>query len=288
MITLRQSSTQLITRDLAVTYATMQASPTEREFSDKRLKYLQQCYDAGDFLTCTWASVYLGGSQLRMNGQHSSRMLMALPDPFPADLYAHVDEYVAEHPADMAKLFRHFDARSSARSAQDVSAAYQHSYAELQDIPIKTAKLGAEGIAWYMWTIEGVPMGHGDDRYAMFNRSAYYDFLHWLGLLLTIKTPELRRVETVAAMYATEVKNSVASRHFWEEVARGGNQYEDQHPTTVLDKWLKACREGACDDTMKKAYHYQGCIFAWNAFREERTIKDIRFTTAKGLYTPVD
>ena len=62
---------------------------------------------------------------------------------------------------------------------------------------------------------------------------------------------------------------------------------EDQHPTTTLDKWLKACRNGECNDTMKQAFHYQGCVYAWNAYREARTIKDIKFNTSKGLFVPM-
>ena len=74
---------------------------------------------------------------------------------------------------------------------------------------------------------------------------------------------------------------------FGKRLRGGGKPYEDQHPTTTLDKWLKACRDGKCDDTMKLAFHYQGCVYAWNAFREARTIKDIKFNTTKGLYVPM-
>ena len=147
--------------------------------------------------------------------------------------------------------------------------------------------MGIEGIAWYLRVIEGVPSGTGDDRYKLFRQPVHYDFLHWLGTLIDMKTPELKKLEIIAAMYATDLAVTDASRTFWEEVARGGNPYDEQHPTTVLDTWLKACRNGECDDKMKQAFHYQGCIYAWNAFRENRTIKDIKFNTSKGLYVPL-
>jgi hypothetical protein len=288
MFTLRKSETRPLTRELATTFATMAPSPTERRFSEARCSFLQERYEAGLFLPCQWASVWLGGALFRMNGNHSANVLMKVPDPFPTDLWVHLDEYEAESPEDMVELFRQFDARQSSRTSEDVAGAYQHRHPELTDIPTKIGKLGIEGIAWYLRVIEGLPPGKGDDRYKLFRRSEYYDFLHWLATLLDMKTPELKRMEIIAAMYATDLVASGerTSQGFWEEVARGGRPYEEQHPTTVLDKWLKACRDGTCDDTMKAAYHYQGCIFAWNAYRDDKTIRDIRFTTTKGLYVP--
>ena len=222
MFHLLKSTTQPITRDLATQIATMTPSHTERTFSEKRLRYLQDALDAGCFLPCQWASAWLGGTQFRMNGQHSSTMLAKLPDPFPSGLIAHVDEYEIDTPDDMPLLFRQFDARPSARSTSDVAGAYQYTYPELHDVPREVAKRGIEGITWYLRVIEGIPVGSGDDRYQLFKQPVHYDFLHWLGQVLDIKTPELKRMEVIAAIYATDVVNQDAARGFWEEVARGG------------------------------------------------------------------
>jgi hypothetical protein len=286
MFHLRSAVTQPLTRELVETFATMTPSPTERPFSEKRLRYLQDAYTEQRFVSCQWSSVWLGGSQLRMNGQHSSTMLMKLPEPFPVGLYAHIDEYEADTPEDIARLFRQFDARDSARSPADVSGAYQHTYPELLDVTPQVAKIGIEGIAWYLRVVEGVPTGKGDDRYQLFRQPVHYDFLHWIDTLLSMKTPEMKRIEVIAALYATDLVSPEAAHTFWEDVARGGIPYEEQHPATVLDKWLKSCRDGTCEDKMKQAYHYQGCLYAWNAYRDEKPIKDIRFNTSKGLYVP--
>ena len=288
MYKLVKSDTYPLTRDLAADFATMVPSPTERPFSTKRVGELQDKYDRGLFLPCQWACVWLGGSKLRMNGQHSSTMLMKLPDPFPEGLKAHVDEYEAAVPEDMPLLFQQFDARTSARSSADVAGAYQNTYPELMGLPRETVKRGIEGLAWYLRVIEGIPSGKGDERYKLLKQPVYYDFLLWLCGLIDMKTPEFKRTEVIAAMYATDLASQDDSRAFWQEVARGGREYEDQHPATVLDKWLKSCKDGTCEDKMRAAYHYQGCVFAWNAFREEKTIKEVRFNTSKGLYTPHD
>ena len=54
-----------------------------------------------------------------------------------------------------------------------------------------------------------------------------------------MKTPELRKETIVAAMYGTFDKNEAEARKFWKEVSRGGVEYEDSHPTTALDAFLK-------------------------------------------------
>lgn len=285
MNTLRSSTTVPLTRELVTQFATMTPSPTERLLSMKRVDYLHGCYVDGTLGPLHWVSVWHGGTRFRMNGQHSSAML-AKVDPLPDGLTVHLDEYDAEAPADMALLFRRFDGHDSARSVKDVAGAYQGTITELQALDRSTAKLGIDGIAWYLPFIEGIPVGKGDDRYELFRQTVHHDFLHWLNGLISIKTPELKRNEVVAAMYATDLVAGDEARAFWAQVARGGDDYSETHPTTVLDKWLKACKDGTCKDTMKKAFHYQGCLFAWNAYRDGKSIKEIKFDTSKGLHEP--
>ena len=66
-------------------------------------------------------------------------------------------------------------------------------------------------------------------------RPELHDFIKWVGEMFSIKTPELRRQTIVAAMYGTFEKNEAEARKFWQEVSRGGVEFEDSHPTTVLD-----------------------------------------------------
>jgi hypothetical protein len=100
-----------------------------------------------------------------------------------------------------------------------------------------------------------------------------------------VKTPELRRQTIVAAIYGTWGKNEREARKFWVEVARGGEEFAENAPSTVLDAWLKAMVEKrGSKNELKPANLYQGCIFAWNAHREGKTIQTIRFDAKKGLY----
>jgi hypothetical protein len=71
-----------------------------------------------------------------------------------------------------------------------------------------------------------------------------HSFIRWVGEdIFTIKAPELRRQTIVAAMYGTFDKNEAEARKFWQEVSRGGVEFEDNHPTTVLNAFLKSAIE---------------------------------------------
>jgi hypothetical protein len=60
--------------------------------------------------------------------------------------------------------------------------------------------------------------------------------------------------------------------------------WSENAPTTVLDAWLKAMAEKRGRNELKPANLYQGSIFAWNAFREGKTITTIKYDTKKGLH----
>jgi hypothetical protein len=89
----------------------------------------------------------------------------------------------------------------------------------------------------------------------------------------------------VAAMYGTFETNEPEARKFWREVSRGGVEFEENHPTTVLDAFYKAIIEDKKKLDLKPANFYQAAVYAWNAFREDKTISNVKFDTKKGLYT---
>jgi hypothetical protein len=280
-----KSEVRDLTRELAEEFRNLEPSPTERELSPARLKHLKTKAEAGQLVTFHWSVARLGEKRLRMNGQHSSNMLCGLDGYFPKGLKAHIDEYEVPNKASLALLFRQFDDRKSNRSPGDVASAYQGLYEELHDVPKGPAKMAVEGACWYDRNIEGLPPVSGDDQYIRFGEPGLHGFIRWVGELFTIKTPELRRQTIVAGMYGTFTKNEAEAHKFWAEVARGGEEYAENAPSTILDAWLKAMAEKRGAKTeLKPANLYQGCVFAWNAYREGKTISTIKFDTKKGLY----
>jgi hypothetical protein len=274
-----------MTKELAEQFQKMEPSPTERTLDPGRLRMLREKAEAGLLVTFHWAKAKLNGKWLRTNGQHSSAMLCELEE-FPEGLKAHVDAYQVDSPEGLALLFRQFDERKSSRSPLDVSGAYQMLYEPLRDVPRRSAKLAVEGACWYRRTIEGQPVPSGDQQYSLFNETGLHGFIRWVGEVFTIKTPEMRRVQVVSAMYASFVANEEESRRFWDLVAKGGHEYEDNHPATVLSTWLVAAKQKELKNPPKAAEFYQAGIYAWNAFREEKTLSGIRIDTKKSWLEP--
>jgi hypothetical protein len=64
-------------------------------------------------------------------------------------------------------------------------------------------------------------------------------------------------------------------------------EFEDNHPTTVLDTLLKSIVEDKKKLEIKPANFYQASVYAWNAFREDKTITSVKYDTKKGLYAVV-
>lgn len=289
MFRLVKSETKPLTIDLAREFNQLMPAPVERNLDTKRVNYLRERADAGTLVSFNWARVKLGktGEVMRVNGQHSSTMLSSLNGNFPKGLYAHIDDYEVENEEGMALLFRQFDARQSGRSIGDVAGAYQNLEPALREIPKPIAKLGMEGLVWQQQHAVGVPVLKGDERFTQFSDTRYHPFLQWLGTVFSIKTPELKSIPVVAAMYGTHDANPKEAEAFWNSVARGGVEYDDTAPATVLDAWLKEARERKRTD-LKPANYYQGCIYAWNAHRKAQPLNSIKFDTKKGFHAIED
>lgn len=285
MFRLLSSKTETLTPELAASFKAMTPSPTERQFDPARAKMLREKAEAGQLINFNWALAKLGDKIYRMNGQHSASMLADLNGKFPEGLKVHLDTYEVDSPDGLALLFRQFDWRKGGRTPTDVSGAYQGLYPELRDVPRSTAKLAAEGAAWYEKKVEGLPAPSGDDVYTLFGKKSLHSFIKWIGEVFSSKTPELRRQTIVAAMYGTFDKNEAEARKFWMEVSRGGVEYEDNHPTTALDTFLKSVYEEKKKWSLGPGNLYQASIYAWNAYREGKTLTSVKYDTKKGLYT---
>lgn len=282
-----KSEMRPLTPELAIKHRDTESSPTEREINPVRLKHLTEKFKAGLAVPFHWATAKLGENVFRMNGLHSSTALSGLNGAFPQGLVVHFDEYSVESKEDLATLFRQFDDRKSSRTPADVAGAFQGLYDNLSDVSRPIAKLGLEGYAWWAKNVEGLPIKPGDDLYSMFNDTSLHGYLHFLGEIYSIKTPEMKRPQIAAALYATFSSNQADARSFWGDVARGGTT-DDSDPSTVLDAWLKEVKEDS--DTIpnfKPGHLYQGCLYAWNAFRDHKTISSIRYDVRKGFLKTV-
>jgi hypothetical protein len=234
-----------LTPEFAREFRDLAPAPTERELNPNRVQHLRHKAEAGHLITFMWSRVKLpDGQWMRANGQHSSAMLCELNGEFPEGLRVHLDEYQVDDMTGLAMLFRQFDDRKSGRSAGDVAGAYQNLYEGLRGVDRKSAKLAIDGVAYYRKLeaiAEGTNYKTGDDIYGLFDDASLHPYIHWIGEMFSVKTPELKKPQIVAAMYVTYTKNEPEARKFWASVARGGDDFaDDTAPATVLDRWLAA------------------------------------------------
>lgn len=288
---LSKAETLPLTRELVAEMRALPPSPTERDISQKRVDFLRERLKAGLFHPPQWVkAVIVNGNgepvTYRANGQHTSNMLSHLDGEFPQGMMVHLSTFDCADTSALALLFRQFDERKSSRSPADVSGAYQGLETPLDEVPRHLGKLAIEGIIWYRKNVmqrDQVPVG--DDRYALFHDTDQHPFLQWYGGLFPMgRVREVMNQPIVGAMYATYNLDADAADDFWREVIAGGKEYEETAPTTILYDWLVRVYKGEWNDIKPKQF-YQGAVFAWNAARDGKEIRDIRSDIKKSLLT---
>lgn len=257
------SETVPLTKELAIAHRDMPASPTERSFSESRVKKLQDSFTRGLLLPCQWAKAKWKGKDVRMNGQHSSRALCEL-EVFPKGQFVHIDTYQPTDEDGMALLFRQFDARHSNRSPTDCSHAYQGLCDEVAAVDQAKALAAIKGInRYHRFTGDG-EVKSGDDIGLMFFNRAYDKFIHFIDELLSGKCQELKRPEILAACYGTFLVSNERAAEFWTDVKTAA---KDDSPSQVLDGQLEKDKEQTDKKKKLKADQLYGiCVRAWNAY----------------------
>jgi len=274
-----------LTPDYVKQFRSLPATTTERELKEGRVEHLDQKAENGQLVTFHWVTAQLDGETRRVNGQHSSTMLerRIVKEKFPKDLKVHREHFEVDDGNGLALLFRQFDDRASGRSPLDISGVYQGLHPELLDINRKIAKLGIDGYVWYQRQVEKVPMPIGDDAYGLFSDTGLYPLLHWINGLFAVKSEEMKHQPVVAAIVGTYMTNEAAAKDFWQEVVNLPNGDDDPSPQSVLTNWLLAMQAKKIDRP-EKAHVYQGCIYAWNAFRDNKSITAIRDDIKKNFF----
>jgi hypothetical protein len=260
------SETLPLTKELAIAHRDMPASPTERTYNEKRAQTLARKFERDQLLPCQWAKATWKGKSVRMNGQHSSRVLADI-DPFPTGSFVHMDVYEPTSEEGMAMLFRQFDARVSGRSATDCSHAYQGLFNEIAEMDEIKSLAAIKGInRFHKFTGEGEVFS-GDDLGRMYFNRSYDKFISFVNELLSGKCKELKRDEVLAATYGTFLASESKSRSFWQDVKTA---HKDGYPSAVLDGQLE--RNAAQTDSKKKLKPvalYAICVKAWNSYLSE-------------------
>ena len=278
-----------LTEDEVVQFRTYPATSTERELKDGRITHLDQKVEMGLAVTFHWVTAAvkeLKDQVRRLNGQHSSIMLQKrmAAGKFPKGLKVFREHYEVDDGNGLALLFRQFDDRASSRQPIDVSGVYQGLHPQLAVVNRKIGKLAIDGYTWYQRNVEKVPTPIGDDSYSAFNDSGLFPYILWLNDLFAVKSKEMQFPAIVAAIVGTYMRSEAAARTFWQEVVTLADGDDDPTPQNTLSNWLLTIKADKIDRP-DPAHLYQGCIYAWNAYRDGRSIAAINDNIKKNLLT---
>lgn len=275
-----------LTEDVVTKFRTIPATTTERELKPGRVEHLREKADKGLLVTFHWVTAALNGETRRLNGQHSSDMLSKLMSTaaLPAGLKVHREHFEVDDGDALALLFRQFDDRASGRSPLDISGVYQGLHPELDGVNRKVAKLAVDGWHWYHRNVEKVPnLRLGDDAYGLFNDTGLWPLIQWLNGLFAVKSKEMRYPPIVAAIVGTYLANESAAKDFWQDVVNLPNGDDDPTPQNLLSNWLINIQAGKIERPSPSNV-YQGCIYAWNAYRDNKSITAIRDDIKKNFF----
>lgn len=280
-----------LTPDVLKEFRGLDASATERELDKTRVKYLNDKVIDGLAVSFRWATAKLNGKTIRINGQHSSIMLeqmLSTLGQMPPGLKVLREHFEVRDLDSVALLFQQYDARGSSRDVADIAGVYQAIHDELNEIPRPIGRLAIEAYVWFQRSVQQLPnIPVGDGVYTLFGDHGLYPYIKWLAELHTVKTKELKNKAVMAAAFGTFETNERGARDFWDSVSRGGDPDEEDQPESVLDKWLIEMTDPKKrPDGFGVKNLYQGCVYAWNAVRDNKRINSIRHDVKKS-FSPI-
>lgn len=250
-----------LTHELAVEFATMDASIGERPIRKLRYEFLKSRVESNQFYPPRWAVAWIGGRKVRVNGQHSSKVLADANGHFPKNLKVIIDEFQCDDTDDLSELFSQFDNKVSSRSNTDIVGAHSKTVKSIADIKTSYISRMLDGMSYHLTggfaesrpTIEErARLVHTYDSYI----KNFWDFTkaRWVG----------GRVGIHGAMFATYSASNSEAFTFWNLVMSESHPDAD-HPSRTLAKWLQESHHKKENWTARAVY--SKCVHAWNAFR---------------------
>ena len=278
-----------MTWEEAQKFCAIPASPTERERSAGRLKYIENAILGGRAIIFDWATAEIeeSGETIRINGQHSSYVAAQMGEDIPAGLMVHRSHYKVPNKESAALLFRQIDGRQSARSIADIAGVYQGLEPDLMGVDKKAGRAAIEAICWFNQKVVGLDVPAGDDKFDLFTHRPYHPFILMCGRILKVgKTGEFS-LPVIGAMFGTHEREPDVAEEFWTSVAKQGDSTTLGDPAATLDAWLVGAnmRKGKTKDEIPSQLEvYNACVRAWNAHRNRKTFGAVpKYVAGKGV-----
>lgn len=234
----------------------------------RRIKWLRSKLENKQFFSPVWGTAVLQatGVKYRVNGGHSSAMLMELNGEFPSNARAIVREFECQTDEDFAILFDQFDPKRSSRTKIEKVRAHLYVEGSLTGVSPTMCNDIIGGIA-YGLTCNSSWKPDEDERIGLMHE--YQNFIMWAKGFAGRRM--LQRSSVLGAMFSIRAKGGEALSHaFWTQV-RDEDHPDSLNATRVLANFLKANvvagKERRCGNEWSPRAFYVKCIHGWNAWR---------------------
>lgn len=285
MIVEVKTETVPLTLEIAKHYRRMLALRGDRDVDScagrKRVDKLRQMNLAGQFHSPIWSAVIVTGEKgkkFRIDGAHSTMMLVESGADFPKDLSVTIRTFRAATIEEAVRLWELFNPKISMRSLGDIAIGRAAYISGLCNIKSGKLLMAARGVALH-YKLHDPNMARDPLDYLSMHPAFIADVQEFLG------TPMLAKSAVVATMFSTWGRSDGNSPKFWRRV-RDESASDPKCPTRVLAKYLteqksKAKAGGVADTGF---ILYVKCHHAWNAWRTNR-ITNLKFI--KGCPVPI-
>jgi hypothetical protein len=247
----------------------------ERTIDEKRILELRKETDKV-YLTFEWALIYCDGEFYRINGNHSSRMLLdRISDgTFMVGAPAQVSVYYLENEPDMRIVHNMYDTRNRTRSKRELYEIHSTYEKSLAAIP---RDFHSHIMPAYYWAAQGSFKHDGttNQHMAALGDTEYQEFCIWLRTMgiLTWRSSYSRR-GAIAAILATWRSDQDAAGDFWQLVQdeEGLTKYAPARKLAdLLADGKREFQGSRIDKTGFDRKEYRRCVYCWNRWRKGDT-----------------
>ncbi len=279
-INLKKRSKLKLTAEMAETILAMPALDGDRHLINAHVDDLVGAMERGTFLPedVHIDFAHVGKDVYRVNGQHTCWAITLLDGKYEpvVDLF----EYECRSIDEALIIYASKD-RGKQRLRHHLNKMYLSGFSEFDDVRPEVMKILPGGFALWRFPSKGTTPD-ADTICAMMRSENLQDVLRLANFLTPIYTysqcRHIRRRAVISAMFSTFKKAVGDSQVFWAPVVNGVGVESTNDPRGRLRNALTELRinSGAKGYNTSWMAMLKACSHAWNAFREDRSMKILR------------
>ena len=271
---------------LVRSFVEMEACPGDRAINEGRLSFLTKEFRDGRIIPFDWVIAVCKGVEYRVNGKHSSNVLLANPDILDKfDCVALIKKFDCPTMNDVVELYNTLDARESSRTPRELVQTVAASSAKMRDKSKKFLTAISTGMAYAQFEEQyNMKVNAHARAKSLKNNLPFVDFVSDIDSQVQAgkKRTFLQRTPVVAAMYLTWNRDKGAAAKFWALVATGSGatpSTPDRHLERLLrDSSISRGSNRSGVPNVSAREFFCSSIMAWNHWRNGDTeIKKIKY-----------